>query len=64
MNVLLYKQIEHEILDLTFEIDEIADEITDADDDIDVNTLVERRKQLERRRAGLQTQIIHLLVQG
>ena len=50
MNVLLYKQLEHEIRDLDFEIDEIADEIADADadDDLDVDALVERRRQLEQ----------------
>ena len=63
MDVILFKTIEREILDLNFEIDEIADEITDADDDLDINALVERRKQLERRRrADLQIQIVLNLI--
>lgn len=65
MDVILFKTIEHEIHDLDFAIDEIMDEITDADTDtdIDIDALHERRKQLERRRAVLQTQILHLLMQ-
>ena len=65
MNVVHFKMLEREVADLTFEIDEIADEITDAnnDDDVDVDALHERRRQLEQQRGRLQTQIIHLIVQ-
>jgi hypothetical protein len=61
MNVLLYKQIEHEIRDLDFEIAEIGDEIADADDDADVDAMHERRQLLEHRRAGLQLRILNLI---
>lgn len=63
MNVVLYKQIQHEIRDLDFAIDEVEDEITDADadDDLDVEALVERRRQLERRRAHLQMRCLDLI---
>jgi hypothetical protein len=63
MNILIFKQIEHEIRDLTFEVAEIEDEIVVADADTDIDALHERRKQLEQRRAHLRTQILHLIVQ-
>jgi hypothetical protein len=63
MNVVIFKMLEREIFDLNFEIDEITDEIAnaDADDDLDVDALVERRKQLEHRRARLQMRILDLI---